>query len=95
MRCALGVYRALPESDRQLAEAVRDTRLTVPTTAIGAAPVGRSLEAQLRPVTDHLTGHLIEDCGHIVPLDRPHELLAILRRAPRSRARRPPAPADR
>jgi hypothetical protein len=50
----------------------------VPTTAIGAAPVGRTLEAQLRPVTDRLTGHLLEGCGHIVPLDRPRELLAIL-----------------
>jgi pimeloyl-ACP methyl ester carboxylesterase len=78
LRCALAYYRALPESNRQLAEAVRDARLTVPTTAIGAAPVGRTLEAQLRPVTDRLTGHLLEDCGHIVPLDRPRELLAIL-----------------
>jgi hypothetical protein len=48
----------------------------VPTTAIGAAPVGRALEQQLRPITDDLTGHLIPDCGHIVPLDRPAELLA-------------------
>ncbi len=53
-------------------------RLTVPTLAIGAQPVGRALEHQLRPITDDLTGHLIEDCGHIIPLHRPEELLALL-----------------
>ncbi len=25
-----------------------------------------------------LTAHLLSDCGHIIPLDRPDELLAIL-----------------
>src|SRR5882757_8073779 len=75
---ALGFYRALPTTSAQLTDAVRRARLTVPTTAIGAHPVGRALENQLRPVTDDLTGHLIEDCGHIVPLDRPDELLAAI-----------------
>jgi pimeloyl-ACP methyl ester carboxylesterase len=75
---ALGFYRALPRSNAQLAEAVAGARLTVPTTAIGAAPVGRALEEQLRPIADDLTGHLIPDCGHIVPVDRPQELLAII-----------------
>jgi pimeloyl-ACP methyl ester carboxylesterase len=46
--------------------------------AIGARPVGDSLNRQLRPITDQLTGHLIEDCGHIIPLDRPDALLALL-----------------
>jgi pimeloyl-ACP methyl ester carboxylesterase len=50
----------------------------MPTLAIGAHPVGDALERQLRPVADDLTGHLIEDCGHIIPLDRPGELLALL-----------------
>jgi hypothetical protein len=50
----------------------------VPTTAVGAAPVGRTLEQQLRPVADDLTGHLVPECGHIVPLDRPRELLAVM-----------------
>jgi pimeloyl-ACP methyl ester carboxylesterase len=78
LRCALGFYRSLPRTGRQIAEAVRHHRLTVPTTAIGAAPVGRALEDQLRPITDDLTGHLIPDCGHIVPLDRPDELLTAM-----------------
>lgn len=75
---ALGCYRTLPHSNAQLTDAVAGTRLTTPTTAIGAAPVGRALEYQLRPISDHLTGHLIPDCGHIVPVDRPQELLAII-----------------
>jgi len=78
LRCALGFYRALPTTSAQLTDAVSRARLTVPTTAIGAHPVGRALENQLRPLTDDLTGHLIEDCGHIVPLDRPEELLAAM-----------------
>jgi pimeloyl-ACP methyl ester carboxylesterase len=78
LRCALGFYRALPQTFTQLTDAVRGSRLTVPTTAIGAHPVGRALENQLQPITDDLTGHLIEDCGHIVPLDRPAELLAAM-----------------
>jgi pimeloyl-ACP methyl ester carboxylesterase len=75
---ALGYYRALPRSAGQIADAVRTARLTVPTTAVGAAPVGRALEQQLRPVADDLTGHLVPECGHIVPLDRPRELLAVM-----------------
>ncbi|GAA3165334.1 hypothetical protein GCM10020001_108000 [Nonomuraea salmonea] len=51
----------------------------MPTLAIGAKPVGAALERQLRPYADDLTGHVIEDCGHIIPLHRPRALLALLR----------------
>ncbi|MCX4433541.1 alpha/beta fold hydrolase [Streptomyces mirabilis] len=78
LRCAFSYYRALPESSWQIQEAVRTARLTVPTMAIGAHPVGSALEQQLRPVTDHLSGHVIENCGHIIPLHRPDRLLALL-----------------
>ena len=78
LRCAFSYYRALPTSARQLQEAVRTRRLTVPAMAVGARPVGRVLEQQLRPVADHLVGHVIEDCGHIIPLHRPAELLGLL-----------------
>ncbi|SDT80908.1 Pimeloyl-ACP methyl ester carboxylesterase [Streptomyces sp. TLI_053] len=76
---AFSYYRALPESAAQIGRAVTSARLTVPTMAVGARPVGAALERQLRPVTDDLTGHLVEDCGHIVPLHRPDALLALLR----------------
>lgn len=78
LRCAFSYYRALPTSARQLEDAVAATRLTVPTLAIGSHPVGDALERQLRPITDTLEGHLIPDCGHIIPLDRPRELLALI-----------------
>ncbi|WP_328936722.1 alpha/beta hydrolase [Streptomyces tauricus] len=78
LRCAFSYYRALPTSAQQVREAVRTARLTVPTLAIGARPVGRVLERQLRPVADHIVGHVIEDCGHIIPLHRPDELLGLL-----------------
>ncbi|GAA4916077.1 pimeloyl-ACP methyl ester carboxylesterase [Actinomycetospora succinea] len=79
LACALAYYRALPTSDRQIHDAVARGRLTVPTTAVGAAPVGRALEKQLSGVADDLTGHVIEECGHIVPVDRPDELVRLLR----------------
>ncbi|MFJ8925395.1 alpha/beta fold hydrolase [Streptomyces sp. NPDC102364] len=79
LSCAFSYYRAMPESAAQIEDAVAATRLTVPTMALGAQPVGSALERQLRPVTDDLTGHLIEDCGHIIPLHRPDALLALLR----------------
>jgi pimeloyl-ACP methyl ester carboxylesterase len=57
---------------------VAGARLTVPVLTVGAHPVGRSLERQLRPYADRLTGHVIPDCGHIIPLHRPAALLALL-----------------
>jgi pimeloyl-ACP methyl ester carboxylesterase len=79
LRCAFAHYRAMPESAAQIAEAVAASRLTVPTTAIGAHPVGDTLARQLRPVADVLESHVIDDCGHIIPLDRPDALVPLLR----------------
>ncbi|MEU6749524.1 alpha/beta hydrolase [Spirillospora sp. NPDC046719] len=78
LRCAFSHYRAAPDSARQILDAAASSRLTMPTLAIGAQPVGDALERQLRPLADDLTGRLVEDCGHIIPLDRPRELLALL-----------------
>ncbi|MFC8569251.1 alpha/beta fold hydrolase [Streptomyces sp. NPDC057245] len=79
LRCAFSYYRALPASAEQIRQSVAGGgRLTVPTMAVGARPVGRALEQQLRPVTDRLVGHLVEDCGHIIPLHRPERLLGLL-----------------
>ncbi|POM26147.1 Soluble epoxide hydrolase [Actinomadura rubteroloni] len=78
LRCAFAFYRALPQSAEQIAAAVARQRLTVPALAIGAHPVGGALERQLRPVADDLTGHVVENSGHLIPLHRPAELLALL-----------------
>ncbi|WP_328662843.1 alpha/beta fold hydrolase [Nocardia salmonicida] len=77
LRCAFDYYRALPISAGQIEDAVATGPLTAPTLAIGAHPVGATLERQLRPIAADLTGHLIPDCGHIIPLDRPAELLRL------------------
>ncbi|MFJ8861712.1 alpha/beta fold hydrolase [Streptomyces sp. NPDC102451] len=79
LRCAFSYYRAMPTSARQIQQAVAAGRLSVPTLAVGARPVGRALEHQLRPFADQLTGHVIEDCGHIIPLHRPEALLRLVR----------------
>ncbi|MGA5037164.1 alpha/beta fold hydrolase [Streptomyces capoamus] len=78
LRAAFAAYRALPAGARQIREAVAGARLTVPALTIGAHPVGRALEQQLRPYADQMTGHVIPDCGHIIPLDRPDALLGLL-----------------
>jgi pimeloyl-ACP methyl ester carboxylesterase len=78
LRCGFSYYRAGSANARQIAAATATGRLRVPTLAIGARPVGDSLHRQLQPITDDLAGHLIEDCGHIIPLDRPDALLALL-----------------
>jgi pimeloyl-ACP methyl ester carboxylesterase len=75
LRCAFAHYRAMSVTGDQLAQEVRHRRLTMPVTAIGARPVGDALHRQLLPFTDDLTGAIIADCGHIVPLDRPAALL--------------------
>lgn len=79
LRCAFDHYRALPTSARQIAAAVATSRLEMPTMAIGSHPVGPALAGQLRPIADNLEEHLIRDCGHIIPLDRPEALLALLK----------------
>ena len=78
LRCAFEHYRAMPTTARQIDAATAGGRLTVPTLAIGAQPVGPALYQQLRPIADDVTGRDIAECGHIIPLDRPEALLALL-----------------
>ncbi|WP_212999399.1 alpha/beta fold hydrolase [Winogradskya consettensis] len=70
-----GFYREMAHN----AELIRAAgRLRVPTLAIGGNVVGERLHRQLKPVTDNLLGELLDNCGHIVPLDRPDALSALL-----------------
>lgn len=78
LRCAFSYYRALPTSAAQIAAATARSRLTVPTLAIGAHPVGDALARQLAPVADNLTSRLLAETGHIIPLHRPAALLDLL-----------------
>ncbi|MGV9634210.1 alpha/beta fold hydrolase [Nocardia rhamnosiphila] len=76
LRGGFAYYRAMPENARQIATAVADCRLRVPTLALGADSVGNALYRQSSTVADDLVGRLIPACGHIIPLDRPDALLA-------------------
>ncbi|WP_227982031.1 alpha/beta fold hydrolase [Nocardia spumae] len=76
LRGGFAYYRALPETARQLSAATTAAALTVPTLAVGAGAVGDALHRQLATIADAVAGHLIPECGHIVPLDRPDALLA-------------------
>jgi pimeloyl-ACP methyl ester carboxylesterase len=78
LRCAFSYYRALPLSAQQIQQAANTARLTMPTMAIGSHPVNTALHHQLRPIADDLVGHIIKDCGHIIPLHRPKALLDLL-----------------
>ena len=78
LRCAFEHYRAMPTTARQIEAATSGNRLSVPTLAIGAHPVGPSLYHQVRQVSDDVTRLDIEECGHIIPLERPDALLSAL-----------------
>ncbi|HEX7309210.1 alpha/beta hydrolase [Lentzea sp.] len=78
LRAAFEHYRALPDSARQIAEAVGRRRLTVPALAVGAAPVGEATRRQVELVGDDVRGVVLAGCGHIIPQHRPRELLAVL-----------------
>ncbi|ACU71584.1 alpha/beta hydrolase fold protein [Catenulispora acidiphila DSM 44928] len=78
LRCAFEHYRAMPATARQIQAATLAGRLSVPTLAVGAHPVGPALYHQLRQVCDDVTRLDIAECGHIIPLDRPAALLTAL-----------------
>lgn len=78
LRCAFEYYRAMPQSAAQIADATTALRLSVPTLAIGGQVVGEATAGQLAPVADHLAHRVIPDSGHIIPLDKPRELLELL-----------------
>lgn len=78
LRAAFEHYRAFPTNASQIVDAVASKRLTVPTMTVGAFPVADATFRQLEPIADDLVGHVLSDCGHIVPQDRPEELLALL-----------------
>jgi pimeloyl-ACP methyl ester carboxylesterase len=72
-------YRAAPANAALVTSLVAaGSRLPMPTLAVGAQPVGEALHRQLCGVADDLTGVLLPDCGHLVPLDRPEALLEVL-----------------
>jgi hypothetical protein len=68
----------MPESAGQIAAETTRSRLTVPTPAIGAHPVGDAPARRLAPVADDVTAHLLDRTGRIIPLRHPAALLDLL-----------------
>ncbi len=78
LRCAFEYYRAGPTNAVQIERAVSASRLVMPVMTVGGNTVGSSTFRQLEPIADNLEGHLIENSGHIIPLDQPDVLTRIL-----------------
>jgi len=78
LSAGFGLYRAMDRNAELVSAAVVDERLHVPTVALGGNQVGQRLHRQLEPIADNLRGEILEQCGHIVPLDRPDALARLL-----------------
>ncbi len=78
LRAGFDHYRAMRPNAELIAELVKKQRLTMPVAAIGGATVGEATADQIEPIADDVHRYLIPDGGHILPLDRPKELLEIL-----------------
>ncbi|GAA0267889.1 alpha/beta fold hydrolase [Cryptosporangium japonicum] len=78
LRAAFEHYRAMPANARWNRSWAEHGRLTMPVTAVGASTVGDAPARQLRLIADDFEEHLLPDSGHIVPVDAPGELAAIV-----------------
>lgn len=71
-------YRAMPPTAAWIASWAASHRLTMPVLAVGAGAVGDATAAQLAPIATRLTSHLLEDCGHLTPIDQPDALAGLI-----------------
>ncbi|MEO7124118.1 MAG: alpha/beta hydrolase [Lacisediminihabitans sp.] len=78
LRAAFEHYRAIPENAKWAAAFASTERLQMPVLAIGGGTVGDTTAKQLQPFTDNLTSHVLRGVGHIVPIDAPAKLAALL-----------------
>jgi pimeloyl-ACP methyl ester carboxylesterase len=78
LRAGFEYYRAAPANTELITRALEKSRLTVPTLAVSGGVVGDALAHQLGPVADALTTASIDDCGHIIPLEQPGRLAAVV-----------------
>jgi len=86
LRAGFNYYRAMARDARDNAALLATGfRLPMPVLAVGGAvsyPHGRGrgadVEASLRRVANDVRGHVIADCGHFVPEEKPEELTRLL-----------------
>ncbi len=76
---AVGYYRAMSESIRQVEALVQGEKLTMPVLAIaGSAGVGAAMVDPVHRIASNVRSVVIENCGHYVPEEAPERLLAEL-----------------
>ncbi|MFM9887215.1 MAG: alpha/beta fold hydrolase [Burkholderiales bacterium] len=78
---AVGYYRALPETMRQVAALAQSGMLSMPVLAVaGSMGVGPSMVDAVRRIASNVEGLVIDGCGHYVPEEAPAALLEALGR---------------
>ena len=78
LRAAFEHYRAMPSNAAWNRTWAEGHTLTMPVTAVGASTVHDAPARQLARVTTDLVASQLPDAGHIVPVDAPDELAAIV-----------------
>jgi pimeloyl-ACP methyl ester carboxylesterase len=78
LRNAFDHYRAMPATAEWIADWARDWTLTMPVLAIGGGAVAGATARQLEPIAGRLAQHLLDDCGHLTPIDQPDRFAELL-----------------
>ncbi len=78
---AVGYYRALPETMKQVAALAQSGMLSMPVLAVtGGMGVGPSMIQAVKRIVPNVVGLVIDGCGHYVPEEAPAALLEALGR---------------
>jgi pimeloyl-ACP methyl ester carboxylesterase len=76
---ALGYYRAIEATSRQISARRDGPKLQMPILAIAAGlGVGKTMTGALESIGTDVRGVIIEGCGHYVPEEAPQRLLDLL-----------------
>ena len=75
VRGALGVYRAIFETEAQIRDRFEGEKLGLPVLALGGeASMGALVAEMVSHVAQNVTGGTVERTGHFIPEERPEEL---------------------
>jgi pimeloyl-ACP methyl ester carboxylesterase len=76
---AVGYYRAMPESMKQVEALAQSAKLTMPLLAIaGGRGVGQPMIDSMDRIATNVRGLVFENCGHYVPEEAPERLVEVL-----------------